>query len=470
MNWNLSINGSPNTLGNQLVAAIYDPSNPSSFPLTPVAYQAITGPFPGTFLVTFTGVNPIVYHFVLWENNTGLPGGTTRNDFSLQPTIQTLQVRTDLYLTVGTSAGLTNGATVYTNGTLSGWTYSLEKVGYGTYQSSIDYSTTDTSFTLLTGETFITGGKWVLHFIPIVSNQPITTTTSKLVSAIALITGITSLSNTDMGKGFAIQGAGASLSVTLPALSTVSDNDSLFFLSSGGIHINARIVAAGSDAFLFKLYSNQVTPQTRIVLGQSEQLTLIKATIGGTPYWLVISASDTIRQVGDIVYNYSKFETNTLFATGNVISRTDYSRLWDFVQTLDSSCIVSAAAWNATTVIDGITYFTNKARFHTGDGSTTFGIPLLYQYGFIRGVDGSTRLPGSFESIQMYAHQHNTNTHGIGRYGSGPSNTQDGFTGVFAGLTDDLVSAASKNDGTLLTAVGSENRPSNTGAYALIRI
>jgi len=65
MNWNFSISGTPGTLGNNFVVALYDPSNPSSFPSSPVFQQAITSGFPGPFSVTATGLQAIVYNFYL---------------------------------------------------------------------------------------------------------------------------------------------------------------------------------------------------------------------------------------------------------------------------------------------------------------------------------------------------------------------------------------------------------------------
>src|SRR5579862_1228854 len=469
MNWNLTINGSPQTGGNNLVAAIYDPSNPSSYPLSPVQYIAITGPFPGTFNITFTGVNPIVYHFVLWETSGVTPGGTARNDFSLQPTLQTMQVRTPLYLTVGSSVGLNNGSTTYTDSSLNGWSFEVEKVAYGTYFPGSDYNSTATSFTLLNGETFITGGKWVLHFEPIISNQPILATTATLISAFQIVTGNLTLTNADIGKCFGIQGASQALTITLPAVSTVSDNSVIWFSSAGGVHINAIIAAAGSDTINYQLFMNQVTASTEFILGQSEQLLLVKAN----GCWNVLQADPGYRLTGEMIFNYSKQELNTIFMQGQTLSRTTYARLWAWVQQLESAAIVTDSAWTSTTsIIDGVTYYTNKGKFSFGDGSTTFRVPLIYAPGYVRMVDGVTRNAGSLQMCAMLDHQHDTL---LGAYpaqpnGKGLRTTVGAYNGIISAASDLTGRAGAIIGGnfTILTRVDTEVRTDNIGVYGLI--
>ena len=470
MNWNLNIYGSPQTSGNQLIAAVYDPSNPSSYPNSPVAYQAIASGFPGPFNVTLSGLNAIVYNFVLWENTTGTPGGTARNTFSLQPTIQTLQVRTDLYLTTGSTPGMTAGSNTYTDSSLAGWTYSLEQKGLGTLQSGVEYTSTSTSWTLAAG-TFNNGQQFILHFLPIVSNQPITTTTSNIVSAIRIVSANpTSLTNSDMGKDILLQGAATDLVVNLPAISTVSDYASIYFNSAGGSHINAVLAAAGSDAFQFNLAKNQVTPTAQLILGQSESLCLMKAN----GIWNIISGGEGMLRVGELVWNYSNQQMNTLALNGaQGLLRSDYPRLWNWINSLASGVVISAASWAATSTYDGVTYYINKGRFNFGDGSATFGLPDLTGTGFLRAVRGS-RVPGDFEVDIMMEHKHDSL---IGKFpgspnGNGPSKTVGEYNGTTTNNSDlsDFPGAIISGTYQLLTRVGSETRPQNNSAYLSIRI
>ena len=484
MNWNFNISGSPGTPGNDLIVTLYDPSNPSSYPASPVFQQAITAGFPGPFSITATGLQAIVYNFVLWENSTPTPGGAVRNAFSLQPTIQTLQVRADLYLTTDASPGLFSTSPTYTDPTssLAGWTYDLEQVGYGTLQvgTGNDYAVDPTTgnWTLLAGNPN-SGQKFVVHFLPIVSNQPISVTAPSIISSFRLITATTTLTNSDMGKLIAVQGASTGITISLPSLSAVSDNESIFFLSSGGIHKNAIIQAAGADAFQWLQYSNQITAQTQMILGQSEQMLLIKAN----GVWNVAQVSDGVKMVGEIVYNYNLFPINTLQCAGQTLNRVDYPRLWNYINSLNSSCIASegsgSGGWAQVTSVDLVAYSLNKGKFTKGDGSTTFRLPLLgatsaaAQTGFLRMVDGTSRTAGSGQADAYPDHQHDSligefpgspNGNGlprtVGRYNGTQVSPSDlsghpGFLNVVFNLSQKATF---------------ESRPANIGVFGLIRI
>jgi hypothetical protein len=484
MNWNFSIDGTP--IRSNFVVALYDPSNPSSFPASPVFQQAITTGFPGPFSVTATGLQAIVYAFYLWDTSGTTPGGTVRNQFSLQPTIQTLQVRADLYLTTDTSPGLSSTSPTYVDPTtsLAGWSYDLEQVGYGTLQVGIgnDYTVDGTTgnWTLLTGNPN-TNQKFVVHFLPIVSNQPISVVAPSLVSSYRLLTATTTLTNSDMGKLIAIQGAGTVITVTLPSLSAVSDNQSIFLISSGGVHKNVIIAAAGSDAFQWLQYSNQTTAQTQMILGQSEQMLLIK----NAGIWNVVQASDGIKLVGELLYDYHLFPINTIQCSGQIVNRADYPRLWNFVNKLDPSCIVAegagAGGWDQTISVNGKSYNPNHGRFSQGDGSTTFRLPKLWDvnYGFMRIVDGSARKASdsAVETIRAHNHTMMGTVNIVGAGGPYALNVTAG-NGAYSGGGGDHFGRSTAPDPFLRTGsdcgVGqsspAETVPSNNGCYLLIRI
>jgi hypothetical protein len=486
MNWNFSIDGTPGTLGNNFVVALYDPSNPSSFPASPVFQQAITTGFPGPFSVTATGLQAIVYNFYLFDTPGTTPGGTVRNQFSLQPTIQTLQVRASLYLITDSSPGLSSSSPTYTDPTssLATWSYDFEQIGYGTLNPGIgnDYTIDPTTHnpTLLAGNPY-TGQKFVIHFIPIVSNQPISVTAPSIVSSYRLITATTTLTNSDMGKLIAIQGASTAITVTLPSVGSFADNESIFLLSSGGVHKNVIIQAAGSDVFQWLQYSNQTTAQTQMILGQSEQMLLIKA--GGV--WNVAQVSDGVKMVGEIVYDYNLFPINTIQADGVPRNRADYPRLWNYIQKLNGSAIASEGAgvggWAQVTSVDGVNYSLNNGKFTYGDGSTTFRVPLLgatggsAQTGFLRLIDGVNRTVGSGQADGYSDHVHdsligefpgspngNNVSRTVGRYNGTQVSPSDlsGHPGYWTSGTSFFLSAKATF----------ENRPSNIGVYGLIRI
>lgn len=479
MNWNLSISGTP--VNGNFVVALYDPSNPSSFPLSPVFQQAITSGFPGPFSVTATGLQAIVYNFYLWDTAGTTPGGTVRNQFSLQPTIQTLQVRASLYLTTDTSPGLSSSSPTYTDPTssLAGWPYDLEQIGYGTLQvgTGNDYTIDPTTgnWTLLTGNPN-SGQKFCIHFIPIVSNQPISVTAPSIISSFKLVTATTTLTNADMGKLIAVQGASTNIVITLPSISAVSDNESLFFLSSGGVHKNVIIQAAGSDDFQWLQYSNQISPQTQMILGQSEQMLLIKAN----GVWNIAQVSDGVKMVGEIIYDYNLYPINTIQCMGQTLNRVDYPRLWNFINKLDGSQLVSETVWNTISTVDGTNYYQSHGYFSTGDGLTTFRLPMLtdQQYGFLRIADGIFRKAGNsmIESVKAHTHtMDGTPIPGSGgpyylnRTGTSSSYSGGGSDKFGRGLTPDPIFRTGNDNGYGNTSP-TETRPTNVGIYALIRI
>jgi len=482
----MSIDGTP--ANGNFVVALYDPSNPSSYPNSPVFQQALTSGFPGPISVTATGLQAIVYSFVLWDTSGTVPGGESRNAFSLQPTIQTLQVRASLYLIADSTPGFYSTSPTYTDPTssLAQWAYDYEQIGYGTLNPGTgnDYTIDPTTHnpTLLAGNPN-TGQKFVIHFIPIVSNQVISVTAQSLVSGYTLVTTNTTLSSSNMGQMILVKGATTQVVVTLPALSTLSAGQSIFILSSGGLHINCVINAAGSDTFQWLQYSNQATLQIQMILGQSEQILLIKDFDN---QWNVMQCSSGVTMVGELLMNYTQYPINTVQTAGQLLNRADYPRLWNYVQSLSSACIANegsgSGGWLQQSNFDDIAYYINIGKFTYGDGSTTFRIPSLCStssqgtVGFLRMVDGAARTPGSFQIDAMEAHRHNRPLGLLpgpdNPNGNGPSTTVGRYNGTQVSESDlsslpvlyiaDAMVVAQKVD--------YETRPVNVGVYGLIRI
>lgn len=454
MNWNVFIQATLSNPANNLVAAIYDHSAPS----VPVQVIVPPKPYASTIHIIFTGVNKILYDFKLFESATTSPAGTIRSNFSFQPTQAGVTVRSDLYLIAGTSVNFSIGATSYiadSPNDLTGWAYDLERVGMGTMQPGVDYATDANGFhLLLAGDQFGAGEKFVLHFQPLVGEEQVDPPPA-LISSTEVITANRTLTNADVGKSFLIQGAGTNLTVILPSLSLVGDNKTLFFSSAGGNHINAIIQCAGSDAFEYKLYTNQVTAQTKIILGQSQHLMIFKAN----SKWNILSCSDEIKMVGEVIDQYSKQPINTLLGNGTLKSRADYAGLWAYVQTLEAGLLIADSQFNNTDV-DG--NFVNQAKYTTGDGSTTFRIPKLYVYGYRRAVDGSIRLPADFKTDDVKQHKHDLIVP------TNKTSTTDSGVGRFVGGADGN-EPSPMNTVTTENNSGTETTPKNTGIYALIR-
>jgi len=454
MNINLSISPAPG-ITNYLIATVYEATAPN----VPVQFQVLPRPLVADVNVTFVGLNSVVHYVIIWENTTAAPGGSVRHRFVYDPEYAnaTISVRDDLYLTVGAGAGNpVAGETSFTLESLGGWSYTIERRGWGSMQPDVDVqiSSDRKTFTLIKEEdgasdVFQEDEVFIVHFEPkVTTNAPIESTTSgKIFSATETLVTDTILTAAEaIGKAFRIQGENDTITITLPAITAITENRHICFISDGGNHKNATIQTAGTDTIE---WMNGV--RQKIILGQSERIWIYVA--GGV--WVVSVASGGYDRVGEIYMSFDETEMNAVFANGELLSRDVYARLWEWVQNAPPSMIVSDANWNNAAL-------NNKGKFSFGDGATTFRVPQLYITGFLRGVDSLNRVAGSYEAESIGSHTHQLNIYGQKR-GSG---------------NDPSDQAVSKSTGSGFGSPGTwttetngsmENKPANVGVYYMIR-
>lgn len=402
LNWNVSILAQPSNPANWLVAAIYDASAPSVL----VDSIPLPKPYGSTKNITFMNLDGIVYDFKLFESATTSPVGTVRNTFSFQPSLGTITlVREDLYLIADVSPDFPSGQTAYQDDTLKNWLFDIERVGVGTLQKGVDYELTLNGVPndsinangwrlLQDGDVIGEQEKFVLHFLPQVTSTSTGSGSSGpgFISGSVVLTEDITLDNTYMKKVCLLQGDGIDhFTVTLPPLATVADNQMIGFISAGGDHINAVVDGNGTDSIFF----NGI--QAELILGQSEQFWLFKSN----GIWNVAFPDGNFKTVGEIVMHYLTEEINSVFANGQLLLRQANARLWKFVSQLPTTLLINDSQWNVTQNINGRTVYVNRGKFTTGDGSTTFRVPMIYTTGNLKAVDGTTRLSGSFEGDQV---------------------------------------------------------------------
>lgn len=479
---------------NVLVGAIYKNSAPTVL----VDHYTFPGAYTGqTQLHTFAGLQNVVYIYKLFESPDGLATGVVRNQFEIQPNSNTYNVRDDLYLIADISSFFASGGSTYgADSSLVGWNWRLERKGQGTQNPGIEYVKTkggiDTTiddtdadgFRLATGDLIGPNEQFIIHFQP----QLAATSTAgapSLISATTILTANTTLDNSAVGQCYWLMGAGGYFEVTLPDLATVPDNVPIYFLSDGGSHINASIKCFTGQKIQW--YKNQTdwstnTLATRMVLGQVEKQAFYCVTMpDATKRWVMLFPADGANSVGQIIHSYSRIGMNNLFLDGNQsLSRTTYARLWDWIQALDASCIVSGGSWNATQTVDGQTYNINHGKFSTGNGTSTFGVPKIYDYGFLRAKDGTVGsasyqgFPGDLQFLQLLNHTHESLSGYRGYNGKG-TRTIDSYYNAERTLASDLSSPpfntpGANNQGFQLARIGAENRPDNVGIYLSIKI
>lgn len=495
MNLNLWQQTFPVSAGNVLVMGIYK----ASAPLALVASYELPGPYTGqTQLHTFTGLQNVVYNYVLYESPDGGADGTQLNYFDIQPSINSYNTRDPLSLVANTSAYFASGTNFYgPDPSLVGWNFYPDIPGTGILQYGVDYvktvngtpttqdDLTANGYEYLAAEYSIGDGeKSVLVFLPQLAATS-TPDSGSVISSTSILTANTSLTNSAMGQSFLLQGSGPYFQVTLPALSSISDSIPISFYSAGGNHINVGIFVAGDGPFQW--YRNWTDFSSNnnsghMYLGQSEALVIYKFTRPDTlqPYWLVMSGGEGYRMTGEIIYDYSMIPINTVFANGQLLSRTTYARLWEFVQTAGSN-VIADSAFNNTITVNGVTWQTNWGYFTTGDGSTTFRVPKLWAYSYLRlkaGVSGSGYANGFCGDFSApYVQPHDAAMHGAGVItgGAGPLFLSRSSGGRYAGGGGDTFGGSATVDQSLRTGAAStasttgENLTAGFGIYALLR-
>lgn len=456
MQWNVDILANPVAPADFLIAAIYDASAPDVL----VDLITLPKPYTGTSKqITFLNVDPIVYNFKLWENaEADVADGLIRNTFSFQPTTSTIFTRGDLYLTAGnTPEDPQPGQTQYLNDSLQGWQYDIERVGQGTMFPNIAYEVdNDVDIPLFgwhliaPGDIFTENERYVMRFLPQVGSTSISAVVNSAFSGAKIVTADDALVSDDSNKTIIIRGAGNSLNLALPPLASVQDFKMFSIHSRGGSHLCANVVPDGSDMI------DWITA-TVITLIQLEQLKIYKYD----GKWNVDYLSPTSYLVGEQVFSYGPIN-GTILALGQLVSRTDYARLWAYAQA--AGVVVSDAAWNNTaTGVNGILYNTNHGKYSSGTDSTNFRLPNLTELGFIKAVSGTgLNTPGRLEAGQV-----------------GAFNLTLPNMPVFpkAGNSNQIVAVGNVNDGILSTRNvnvgivnnGIENTTSNIGLLGLIR-
>jgi hypothetical protein len=462
----ITLSSAPGITG-YLYMVLYEATSPT----VPVANSGQLAPPHGSSRqITFTGLNPVIHIVKLFETDGVSTTGTIRANFEIDPQFPGVEMRADLFIYAGVTSGFAVGDNKYVDpaDSLDGWDYSLEIPNYGTLDPDQEYTRDSVNNPVIGLPDYVSGDneKWVIKFQPkaITYNPTVNNSTTNLFSGEKVITADLALTNGDVGNVFSLESATSTLVVTLPDISSVSTRKILPFLSEGGSHINAVLECYGSDKIKWK--GDELS---QVVLGQSELIWLYKWVNPDHPddtKWKVLNADTGCRVVGEKVYldeipdpDDEKWR-NCVFADGSELSREVYPRLWEYVQQLDASSLVSDSTWNTA---DGDGNYIHRGKYSTGDGSTTFRVPKLFDTGFLRGVDGSLRVANSWQESANLAHGHGVYTTG-NQSGVDPGRALQRASTNGDGYGDGVGSQP------YIEVVGeTEARPLNTGQYILIR-
>ncbi len=245
----------------------------------------------------------------------------------------------------------------------------------------------------------------------------------------------------------------ASLAYILPVLTT-ADFGVVVSILSYNVTKQVTINSAGTNDIQIGSELRQ-----KLFLGNGDAIKLVWTGIE----WLLIEFTGNFTEVGIPFYGYYQHD-NTLIAQGQLVSRADYPRLWEWANAKLGGSLIDDTTW---LIIPG-----SKGFFSTGDGSSTFRLPDLRAM-FIRGLDLSAGVdlgrasnnPGDYEADELKAHNHTIST-----TSSGISNN-DGADPARGSIGGSINSKGSSGTGkTIGTTGGLETRPKNIGLLPLIKV
>lgn len=462
MDINLSISPST-TIVNKIAVVVYESATPNVVK----SFQQFDPPHDSPRNIAFTDLNPVTHIVNTWET-TGWPAaGTLRHSFIYDPSFAKAEIKATEFLY------MTEGDREYVDANWSGWLIeSIERVGSGTQYLNDDIifhkdgdTNPDDRFSLFREDDFFQDQeKFVIRFYPRITKVTPVFNSAKIFTDSVIITGDSEFDGSFAGKLLLVQGDDEVVTLTFKAISTIGAFELFGIVSNGGNHKTVIIKSEG-NADQFQMAGSTVD---EIILGQSENLMMLSETTAG---WVPLSYSPTILQAGEFIEAYTtEPEPNVLHCAGQELSRATYKRLWNAIQAMPMSVLVSDSTWSDTT--GGAN---NKGKFSTGDGSTTFRLPQLYSSEFKDIANGTTRLPGTYKKWSPGDHQHETaaglldpTLFGKGAVKRIPAKYQKLHESP---IETDLTSKPVNNAGTsLLTTSGEKGRPEGIAFYQLIRI
>lgn len=290
-----------------------------------------------------------------------------------------------------------------------------------------------------------------------------------LIKGTIVVSVNTSLSADDMRKLVQVRGGSTQITLTMPDIAAVSDNDYLFIETHLSNSKQQKISTTGGQS----IYLNS-TSKTALYLAPGEVLVLYRKTDG----WYILNDFGKLyTEVGKPFFDWSTSGLNELELNGQEVSRADYPRLWEKVQTLGSA-LVSKATWqiaSATTPNGQTVENPNRAKWHTGDGSTTFGLPDfrgLTVRGLPAAADGerTEHAAGNVQKNALLKHYHYTELDPNSNSDTGSGKVATGGVANEGDIPPFLSGAPVNASGITVWTSSIETRMDNAGIYWKIKV
>lgn len=350
---------------------------------------------------SFFDLEPSTNYRYRWIEIDG--SGTTLQQYASQtfttPAAGSVVIKPTAYLYVDATPGLTSGTTSATfdgtNGTedYRGWDITVDMPGFGDQFPDENYTWDKATgeFTLLGGAEFEPGVKYTFQFDPkvIATTGPVT---KDSFTGIKYVTADETLLAADFGANLIqVDGAGATVELTLPDIATVAPLKLLHIKTGKGNHKSVTITSTNANAFDF-MEGNR----TKIYLGVREKVSIYKQLKSGVSTWQVIDENGNFYSVGQLVGEFMPVANvfNKIEANDSAYSSLEYARLYnDYVLKLSSDEVVAFADWTA-----------NSRKFSYANGSNQFHVPDLRNL-YPRAVT-TGKNPGDYLDESVKGHSH----------------------------------------------------------------
>lgn len=219
---------------------------------------------------------------------------------------------------------------------------------------------------------------------------------------IQLITLNAAIDSSIYGKIISVNASSSNIILSLAALSTFPLGFVLPIKATCSGVKNVTVQAANNE----NIFLNSSYIENVLYMHDGEAAFLMR----DVATWTVIKYKGNFERVGDCLAGYTQ-QHGTIVKTGNLFNRTDYPRLWKWIneKLTYGQQVIDDSTW-ATLVNSQPAY---QGCFSRGNGSTTFRVPddrgVFDRYlDLNRGFDTSRiwNYPGGYQADAIKSHQH----------------------------------------------------------------